>query len=55
MLQVISYSSPGGLAATIYKLITQTCVVALLYWDPDGISGNNVLSTGAGLGGSGSW
>lgn len=29
--------------------------MALLYWDPDGISSNNVLSTGAGLGGSGIW
>lgn len=29
--------------------------MALLYWDPDGISGNNVLSTGAGLGGAGTW
>lgn len=29
--------------------------MALLYWDPDGISGNNVLSTGVGLGGAGTW
>ena len=28
---------------------------ATLYWDPDGIPGNNVVATGAGLGGSGTW
>jgi hypothetical protein len=29
--------------------------MATLYWDPDGIPGNNVVATGAGLGGGGSW
>jgi extracellular elastinolytic metalloproteinase len=28
---------------------------AVLYWDADGIPGNNNISTGAGLGGTGSW
>ncbi|MEI8370787.1 MAG: transglutaminase domain-containing protein [Planctomycetia bacterium] len=29
--------------------------MATLYWDPDGIPGNNNVATGAGLGGSGTW
>jgi len=29
--------------------------MATLYWDPDGIPGNNNVTTGAGLGGSGRW
>ena len=29
--------------------------MATLYWDPDGVAGNNSVATGAGLGGSGSW
>jgi len=27
----------------------------VLFWDPDGNAANNVLATGAGLGGSGQW
>jgi RHS repeat-associated protein len=30
-------------------------LLAVLYWDPDGNPANNVLPTGAGLGGSGTW
>ena len=30
-------------------------MLAVLYWDPDGVSTNNVITTGAGLGGSGTW
>jgi len=26
-------------------------MLAVLYWDPDGVSTNNVIATGAGLGG----
>ena len=30
-------------------------LLATLYWDPDRIAGNNMVGTGAGLGGSGTW
>ena len=30
-------------------------LLAVLYWDPDLVATNNVVATGAGLGGSGSW
>jgi autotransporter-associated beta strand protein len=30
-------------------------LLATLYWDPDGNSTNNVIATGAGLGGAGTW
>ncbi|NLS97836.1 MAG: cadherin-like domain-containing protein, partial [Planctomycetaceae bacterium] len=48
------------LRVTDHGMLTDTAettidVAELLYWDPDGISANNDLDTGAGLGGSGQW
>ncbi|NCY03045.1 MAG: hypothetical protein EBX36_09095, partial [Planctomycetia bacterium] len=30
-------------------------LLAILYWDPDRVGRNNLVATGAGLGGSGVW
>jgi YD repeat-containing protein/autotransporter-associated beta strand protein len=35
--------------------LEQRALLATLYWDPDRIATNNVIKTGAGLGGSGNW
>src|SRR5262249_1721122 len=42
----------GGLYRETALHIT---VLPVLYWDADGNSANNVVATGAGLGGSGQW
>jgi RHS repeat-associated protein len=44
-------SSPyGGM-----ERLEERQLLAVLYWDPDLVAKNNVVSTGAGLGGSGTW
>jgi RHS repeat-associated protein len=43
-------SRPGGM-----ERLEERRLLAVLYWDPDIVAKNNVVATGAGLGGSGTW
>ena len=43
-------SLPGGM-----ERLEERRLLAVLYWDPDLVAKNNVVATGAGLGGSGTW
>ena len=43
-------SLSGGL-----ERLEERRLLAVLYWDPDRVANNNVVATGAGLGGSGVW
>ena len=51
----VQAADPGGLAVQTTFTVTVHYFPALLYWDPDGNAANNVIVTGAGLGGSGVW
>ena len=44
----------GAFAGGVERLESRH-MMAVLYWDPDRVATNNVISTGAGLGGSGTW
>ena len=48
----LARSSPalGGM-----ERLEERRLLAVLYWDPDLVAKNNVVTTGAGLGGSGTW
>jgi autotransporter-associated beta strand protein len=49
MLHLAAWASAAGLS------VGSAAVAADRYWDPTGNAGNNNVSTGAGLGGSGTW
>jgi autotransporter-associated beta strand protein len=43
-------ASPGGI-----ERLEERQLLAVLYWDPDRVAKNNVVASGAGLGGAGTW
>ena len=45
----------AALATPAVLALAGTAGATVLYWDPDGIAGNNVVGTGAGTGGSGTY
>jgi RHS repeat-associated protein len=53
-IQPLTLASSSHFRCAIESLESRQ-LLATLYWDPDRNAANNVISTGAGLGGSGTW